>query len=127
MFTVYEALIEVINVFAQAFGSTDVKVELIPVGYMKVEYTQDFKSWRRNVRIQAGIGDSVLWTKCCVCKKVTLATLPWWKRVRYVRGMCGTGQSTFYAPVNIRYNGTRIWGMCSDECLNMFYLGNEEI
>lgn len=88
-------------------------------------YNKEWKSWRRSAlekRKEFSDAERVLWTKCCVCQKVTRANLPWWKRVRYVRS--DWELEGFYKPF-VRGMWS-IWGMCSDECLNMFYLGNDQ-
>lgn len=101
------------------------KFELFPVpskGYMAIYYTGEVKSWRKTAPTEAGTEPRHLWIKCAVCD-VTRVTHPWYKRVRYVRA---ENVDSHFTPMAIKYNGSRVWGMCSDECLNMFYLGNEK-
>lgn len=92
-----------------------------------MRYTKDWKSWRREVRVESFYKyNRCLWTICCVCKTVTLARFPWWKRLRLVRGVAPM-RSAFFRPFGVSSSSDAcIWGMCSDECLNMFYLGNED-
>lgn len=88
-------------------------------------YNKEWKSWRKIATRVTGYGEHeerVLWTKCCVCQKVTRASLPWWKRVIFIRTSFDF-KSTFKPFIKGQW---AIWGVCSEECLNMFYLGNEE-
>ena len=97
---------------------------------MNIQYSDDFKSWRRKFKEQGflGSGHPLLWAKCCVCKTVTLAKFPRWKRLRVVCATKPYGEflKCFYVPfIHLRNEYNVYWGMCSDECLNMFYLGND--
>jgi|ERR1035438_5620906 hypothetical protein len=97
---------------------------------MRIDYSADFKSWRRKFKEGGilGTGDHFLWTKCCVCKTVTLATFPRWKRLRIVKAKKPYGEfiTCFYTPfIHLAFEYNVYWGMCSDECLNFFYLGND--
>jgi hypothetical protein len=87
-------------------------------------YNKEWKSWRRSAIGKKDYDETerVLWTKCCVCQKVTRANLPWWKKVTFIKSPFDF-KSAFKPFITGRWN---IWGVCSDECLNMFYLGNEE-
>lgn len=85
-------------------------------------YTDEYKSIRFSVK--AGI-TKVLWVKCPVCS-TTRATLPWWKRIYFVKSNHSFGNPPKYHFESFCITErTLIWGLCSDECLNMFYLGNE--
>jgi hypothetical protein len=87
-------------------------------------YNKEWRSFRRSAlekRKDYSDTERVLWTKCCVCQKVTRANLPWYKRVIFIRSPFAF-ESTFKPFIQGRW---ATWGVCSDECLNMFYLGNE--
>jgi hypothetical protein len=93
---------------------------------MRIKYSKEFKSWRR--RFKVFINEYYIWTRCCVCNTVTLAKFPKWKRLRVVCAKKPYGEyiKCFYVPfIHEALEYTVYWGMCSDECLNMFYLGND--
>lgn len=95
-----------------------------PSGHIR--YSKEWKSWKRRFYNKDSTkGDKhVIWTKCAVCDTIS-ATFPRWKRVTYIKASTRYMKALdIYYPVLYADPYNYYWGVCSKECLNMFYLGN---
>lgn len=92
-------------------------------------YTKEKRKWRKSVKF--GYSERILWYKCCVCQKNSRATIPWYRRVWFIWAGIQKKTNYFYkyfALIDDNYSRNKVvYGVCSKECLNMFYLGNEEV
>lgn len=91
-----------------------------------LEYIDEWKSWMKKARPRPYV-KHVLWDRCCVCKNKTRANMPWWKPAIFIKAYSSytTKDISFYYETFVSSSDCKIWGVCSKECLNMFYLGND--
>lgn len=120
-----------------SFGSIPIH-KIKKTWFRKYGFTGNMYSRDKDTNYYCNDYRDLNWIGCCVCKKVTISNIPWYKRVIFIilkgtseemtEQMRALNYKCIHCWKKSEYSTDSIWytiyGVCSKECLTLFILNS---